>query len=216
MSLKKKNNSLLIVISGPTGSGKTTVARKYVETFPNSVFSISHTTRDRRPGEKNGVDYYFVSVEQFKKMAKKGEFLEYAIVHNNYYGTHKKEWERANRRGLDLVLDIDVQGGKQIQKVFKKAIMIFVLPPSFKELLRRLKRREGEKTFDIATRFMTALKELDFAKNYQYNIINEEVEEAVDDIRKIVTASRFDSSFLNEFREGFKKDIERFLRKKNV
>lgn len=216
MLLKSKNEPLLIVISGPTGSGKTTIARRLVETSPKSIFSVSHTTRDKRPHEKNGVDYHFVTKEKFREMVENKEFLEYAKVHNNFYGTHRNEWEKAKRKKFDLILDIDVKGGNQVKKAFKDAILIFVLPPSFKELLKRLKKREGEKNFDIFTRFKTALRELDFAKNYQYNIINEEVDTAVEDVKEIIAVSKKRSSFLMEFREDFKKDIERFLRDKNV
>lgn len=214
--LPKKSEPLLVVISGPTGSGKTTISRKIIETSSKSVFSISHTTRDKRPNEKNGVDYYFVTREKFRQMVLDKEFLEYAKVHSNFYGTHRNEWERARKRGLDLILDIDVKGGNQIKKSFKDAVLIFVLPPSFKELLKRIKKREGEKNFDIYTRFKTALKELDFAENYQYNIVNEEIDAAVEDVKEIIAASRRRSSYLKELREDFKKDIERFLRDKNV
>ncbi|MCX7831095.1 MAG: guanylate kinase, partial [Acidobacteria bacterium] len=178
MLLKKRSEPLLVVISGPTGSGKTTIARKLVETSKKSLFSISHTTREKRPDEKDGIDYHFVSKDKFKQMIENKEFLEYARVHNNFYGTHKNEWEKAKKKGFDLILDIDVKGGNQVKRSFKDAVLIFVLPPSFKELLRRLNKRKGEKNFDIVIRFNTALKELDFAKKYQYNIINEEVESA--------------------------------------
>lgn len=216
MLLKKKRAPLLVVISGPTGSGKTTISRALVETSKHCLFSVSHTTRCKRPGEKNGKDYYFVSKDTFQKMVKNREFLEYAKVHKNYYGTHKKEWKKAKEKGSDLILDIDVKGGSQVKKAFKDAILIFVLPPSFKDLLIRLKKRAGEKDFNLNIRLKTALKELDFAKNYYYNIINEEVDSVVDEVKKIVAVSRYRSSFLNEFREGFKKDIERFLRERNV
>lgn len=213
---KKSKNPLLVVISGPTGSGKTTISRKLVESSLNSVFSVSHTTRNKRPGEKEGVDYHFIEREKFRQMVKNKEFLEYAKVHNNFYGTHKNEWLNAKKRGFDLILDIDVKGGMQLKRAFKDAVMIFILPPSFKELLKRIKKRGVEKDFDIVTRFKTALRELDFAKKYQYNIINEEVEEAVNEVKKIIAASKSNSSFLMKFRENFKRDIERFLRNRNV
>ncbi len=213
---KKSSNPLLVVISGPTGSGKTTISRKLVESSFNSVFSVSHTTRNKRPGEKDGVDYHFIEREKFRQMVKNKEFLEYAKVHNNFYGTHKNEWLNAKKRGFDLILDIDVKGGMKLKRAFKDAVMIFILPPSFKELLKRIKKRGVEKDFDIVTRFKTALRELDFAKKYQYNIINEEVEEAVNEVKKIIAASKSNSSFLMKFRENFKRDIERFLRNRNV
>jgi guanylate kinase len=211
-----KKNPLLIVISGPTGSGKTTVAKRVVAEMKMATFSISHTTREKRPGEVDGVDYHFVSEEDFLKMVYQGEFLEYAKVHKNLYGTHKNEWERAKKDGKDLVLDIDVQGGEQVLKSFDDAILIFVLPPSFDELIRRISIRKEENDFDLETRLKTALSELDFADNYHYNIINEKVDAVVKEIKEIVQASRKRSFYLKEFRQSFKMKIERYLRDKNV
>lgn len=211
-----KKNPLLIVISGPTGSGKTTVAKRVVAEMEMATFSISHTTREKRPGEVDGVDYHFVSEEDFLKMVYQGEFLEYAKVHKNLYGTHKNEWERAKKDGKDLVLDIDVQGGEQVLKSFDDAILIFVLPPSFDELIRRISIRKEENDFDLETRLKTALSELDFADNYHYNIINEKVDAVVKEIKEIVQASRKRSFYLKEFRQSFKMKIERYLRDKNV
>jgi guanylate kinase len=211
-----KKNPLLIVISGPTGSGKTTVAKRVVAEMEMATFSISHTTREKRPGEVDGVDYHFVSEEDFLKMVYQGEFLEYAKVHKNLYGTHKNEWERAKKDGKDLVLDIDVQGGEQVLKSFDDAILIFVLPPSFDELIRRISIRKEENDFDLETRLKTALSELDFADNYHYNIINEKVDAVVEEVKQIVQASRKRSFYLKEFRQSFKMKIERYLRDKNV
>jgi guanylate kinase len=211
-----KKNPLLIVISGPTGSGKTTVAKRVVAEVETSTFSISHTTREKRPGEVDGVDYHFVSEEDFLKMVYQGEFLEYAKVHKNLYGTHKNEWERAKKDGKDLVLDIDVQGGEQVLKSFDDAILIFVLPPSFDELIRRISIRKEENDFDLETRLKTAISELDFADNYHYNIINEKVDAVVEEVKQIVQASRKRSFYLKEFRQSFKMKIERYLRDKNV
>ncbi len=211
-----KKNPLLIVISGPTGSGKTTVAKRVVAEMEMATFSISHTTREKRPGEVDGVDYHFVSEEDFLKMVYQGEFLEYAKVHKNLYGTHKNEWERAKKDGKNLVLDIDVQGGEQVLKSFDDAILIFVLPPSFDELIRRISIRKEENDFDLETRLKTALSELDFADNYHYNIINEKVDAVVEEVKQIVQASRKRSFYLKEFRQSFKMKIERYLRDKNV
>lgn len=211
-----KKNPLLIVISGPTGSGKTTVAKRVVAEMEMATFSISHTTREKRPGEVDGVDYHFVSEEDFLKMVYQGEFLEYAKVHKNLYGTHKNEWERAKKDGKDLVLDIDVQGGEQVLKSFDDAILIFVLPPSFDELIRRISIRKEENDFDLETRLKTAISELDFADNYHYNIINEKVDAVVEEVKQIVQASRKRSFYLKEFRQSFKMKIERYLRDKNV
>ncbi len=211
-----KKNPLLIVISGPTGSGKTTIAKRVVGEMETATFSISHTTREKRPDEVDGVDYHFVSEVDFLEMVKNGEFLEHAKVHKSLYGTHKNEWERAKKEGKDLILDIDVQGGEQVLKSFDDAILIFVLPPSFDELIRRIFKRKEENDFDLETRLKTALRELDFADNYHYNIINEKVDAVVEEIKEIVQASRKRSFYLKEFRQSFKMKIERYLRDKNV
>lgn len=210
--LYKNKEPQLIVISGPTGSGKTTICRRIVEESKEILFSISHTTRKKRPYEKDGVDYFFVSKEKFLELIEKKEFLEYAIVHNNYYGTHISQWLNAKEKGCDLILDIDVQGGYQVFKAFKNALLIFILPPSFEVLLERIRKREGEKGFDLKLRLKTALKELDFAKKYHYNIINGDLDKAILEVKSIIEVSRNRSFNYEEIRKVLKNNIKNYLR----
>lgn len=212
----EKRKSLLVVISGPTGSGKTTIARKLVQRLPGAVFSVSHTTRQPRPSEKDGRDYHFVTEEAFRKMAVDGEFLEWASVHGHSYGTHRSEWENASALGKDLILDIDVQGGVQVAKADPGAVLIFILPPSFDEMLSRVLKRKGEKGFDLARRLRTALGELDFAGSYHYNVTNGELRVAVEEVKEILGASKKRSFLLEKERTGLRSGIENWLREKNV
>jgi len=207
---------LLVVISGPTGSGKTTIARSLVSELPEAVFSVSHTTRQPRPGEKDGADYHFVTEKEFMEKAERGEFLEWAKVHGNCYGTHRSEWEKAALNGKDLILDIDVQGGMQVAASDPGAVLIFILPPSFAEMLSRVLKRRGEKSFDLGKRLRTALSELDFAGNYHYNVQNGELRTAVNEVKEILGAPGKRGSLMEKERSELKSDIEKWLRERNV
>ena len=206
----------LVVISGPTGSGKTTIAKRLVTELPRAVFSVSHTTRQPRPGEKDGKDYHFITEDAFRKMVDAGEFLEWAAVHGQLYGTHRSEWEKAAAAGLDLILDIDVQGGAQVLASDPSAVLIFILPPSFEEMLSRVTKRRGEKHFDLERRLRTALDELDFAGGYHYNVKNGEVRLAVEEVKEILRTAGKKCSPLEEERNELKRKIENWLREKDV
>ncbi len=207
---------MLVVISGPTGSGKTTIAKRLVSELPRAVFSISHTTRHPRPGEKDGRDYHFVTEDVFRKMAENGEFLEWATVHGQLYGTHRSEWEKAAESGLDLIMDIDVQGGMQVLASDPSAVLIFILPPSFEEMMSRVTKRRGEEHFDLERRLRTALNELDFARGYHYNVKNGELRLAVKEVMGILGASEKRSFLLEDERNKLKLEIENWLREKDV
>lgn len=182
--------STLLVLSAPTGGGKTTIAHRLLESDPALRFSISHTTRGPRPGEADGRDYHFVSRGQFEAMREAGGFLEWAEVHGNLYGTHRGEADAAGREGRDLVLDIDVQGGLQVKRARPDAVLVFILPPSLEELLRRLTGRSAESGFDLHRRLESARRELALAEEYDYNVINEDLERAVADVLDLLHAAR--------------------------
>ena len=180
----------LLVLSAPTGGGKTTIGRRVVEADGAIRFSVSHTTRAPRPGERDGVDYHFVDEASFEAMAGRGEFLEWAQVHGRFYGTHRGELDRAREGGWDLLLDIDVQGGLQVKEVDPSAVLVFILPPSVEVMLQRLGNRAEEPGFDLRRRMATAERELELAQAYDYNVLNEDLDVAVGQVRRILEASR--------------------------
>jgi guanylate kinase len=207
---------LLLVLSAPTGGGKTTIARRLVDGNPRLRFSVSHTTRKRRPGEQDGVDYHFVSEADFASMTEQGEFLERARVHGYAYGTHRSERDRAFERGEVLILDVDVQGGLQVKKAEPGAILVFILPPNFEVLLDRLGKRKAEPGFDLATRLASALRELEFASVYDYTIVNEDLGVAVDQVRRILDTAGLRSPGGLERVSQLSQDITRWLRSHDV
>ncbi len=185
-----RRGGVLLVLSSPSGAGKTTIARKLVSGDPGLRFSVSHTTRSPRPGEVDGKDYHFVSSNDFISMRERDEFLEWAEVHGHLYGTSRGEAEAAFKQGKDLILDIDVQGGLQVRRSSANAVLVFILPPSLDEMLRRIRGRGQEERFDLAARLQSARNEVAFAKAYDYNIVNEELDRAAEDVRAILRASR--------------------------
>ena len=179
----------LFILSSPAGGGKTTLANLLIKEIPNLKRVITCTTRKPRPGEKNGVDYYFLSKEEFEKRIKENDFLEYAIVHGNYYGTPKKEVEEELQKGFDLLLVIDVQGMRQIVSNKKDVVTVFILPPSLDELVRRMKER-GDSEEEIQKRLKTAKKEIPAWKEYNYVVINDNLDKAKENIKYIILSSR--------------------------
>lgn len=185
------SNGFLLVLSGPSGSGKGTVSEALLKNNKEDiVFSISATTRKPRVTEKDGENYFFLSEEEFKEMAENGEFLEYAHVHNNYYGSPKKFVKNQIEKGEIVLLEIDVQGALQIKKNYKEAIFIFLLPPTMDELRNRIVKRGTETEEDIERRFSNAFKELDFVGEYDFFVVNDKVEDAVRDIEAIIKSER--------------------------
>lgn len=185
------NQGLLLVLSAPSGCGKTTIVRRLMATLPGLVFSISHTTRPARAGETDGVHYHFVSREQFISLRdqRPSGFLEWAEVHNNLYGTSAAEVARHRQAGVDVLLDIDVQGAAQVRQQ-TDAVTIFIAPPSMAELERRLRSRGTEKEETIALRLNNARKELACSDAYTYLLINDRLNEAVESLRSIIIAER--------------------------
>ena len=181
---------LLIVISGASGTGKGTVCKKLLAESENVFYSISATTRKPRAGETDGVEYFFVTVEEFKNWIAEDKFLEYAEVYGNFYGTpiHKIE-ERLNR-GEDVVLEIDIQGALNVMKKRPDGVYIFLLPPSLDELKNRINNRGTETPESLAKRLESAKNEIDTGKKYQYAIVNDTVDAAVEKIKAILAAER--------------------------
>ncbi|SHH43939.1 guanylate kinase [Anaerosphaera aminiphila DSM 21120] len=180
----------LLVLSGPSGSGKGTVSEKLMAKNDNIIFSTSVTTRTPRPGEVNGENYFFTTIEDFEQMVEEDELLEYAFVHTNYYGTPKKFVFDEIEKGEIVFLEIDVQGALQIKEKYKEAVFIFLLPPTMDELKFRLIKRDTESEEEINTRFRNAFKELDFVGEYDYFVVNNTVDDAVADIENIIAAEK--------------------------
>ena len=178
----------LFVISAPSGTGKTTLAGRLIAQNSNLVRSISITTRPRRAGEKEGDDYFFVSSKEFLRKEKRGEFLEWAKVFGHCYGTPRSFLEKQIRRGKDVLACIDVQGARQIKQRWPGAILIFILPPSLKTLIARLRKRKTETSTQILTRIRKAQWEIVQLKWYDYQVVNDRVETAVQLLQCIIHA----------------------------
>ncbi len=180
----------LLVLSGPSGSGKGTVSQALMQNRDDIVFSISATTRNPRATEVDGENYFFYDKEYFMDMVESGEFLEHAYVHTNYYGTPKKFVFDQIEKGEIVLLEIDVQGALQIKKNYKEAVFIFLLPPTMDELRNRIVKRGTETEEDIDTRFANAFKELDFVGEYDFFVVNDKVDAAVADIEAIIHSEK--------------------------
>ena len=198
----------LIIFSAPSGTGKTTLISKILESEKNIELSVSATTRDKRIGEIDKVNYYFLTKEDFEKRIENNEFLEYANVFGNYYGTLMSQINEKFNNGKDVFLDIDYQGAEKITKKIesKKLLKIFLLPPSMNELRRRLVSRGRDNTDDIERRLAKAKLEMGHSNNYDYVVINDDFNETVNTIRSIINSKRIKNirkEKLNEFIENF-------------
>ncbi|HBY57052.1 MAG TPA: guanylate kinase [Candidatus Atribacteria bacterium] len=187
---KRKKRGLLFVVSGPSGVGKGTIREKIFEVFPDLKYSVSVTTRPLRKGERNGIDYYFISKDEFKKMIEENKFAEWALVHGEYKGTPLDFLIEQRQKGEDVLLEIDVQGAAQIKNKFPEGIFIFIAPPSWKDLEERLRGRRTETEKDLERRLKDAFNEMKYAKNYDYLVVNDNIEDAVKKIESIIIAER--------------------------
>lgn len=181
---------LLIVISGASGTGKGTVCKKLLADLPKVAYSISATTRKPRPGEVDGREYYFLSVEEFKTWIAEEKFLEYANVYGNFYGTPLNKIEERLNRGEDILLEIDVQGALNVKKKCPDGIYIFLLPPSLDELKRRIEGRGTENPESLARRLKNAVAEIKIGLQYDYVVVNDTIDNAAAQIKSILTAER--------------------------
>jgi len=191
-----KEKNLIIVVSAPSGVGKTTVIRYLMSLRTNLALSISATTRKPRAGEQHGVDYYFLSVPEFEEKIKNNEFVEYARVHDNLYGTLYSEINRHLHSGNDLILELDVQGMKSIKNKFPWAVTVFMLPPSLKEMETRLINRGTEGKEKIQKRLKHAFEEMKLRSDFDYTIVNYEVEQSANDLDTIIRAEHLKSNRL--------------------
>lgn len=198
-----------VVLSAPSGGGKTTIARALLQRRPDLGYSVSCTTRAPRPGEVHGRDYYFLSRAEFLKRREHGEFAESAEVHGNLYGTLKSEIQRVLSEGRHVVMDIDVQGAVQLVRAFPETVTIFVLPPSGDVLLGRLRARQTESPAELAARLQSALQELQSVDEYMYVIVNDELEEAVQRVGSIIDAEVVSRDRLADLRHQVTDLIER-------
>ncbi len=185
-----KKRGTLLVVSGPSGAGKGTLIQSLLKKRSDAIVSVSATTRAPRPGEKEGVHYFFVSKEQFEQMIHEHAFLEYACVFGTtYYGTPRAFVEQKLADGIDVILDIDVQGAMNIKKTMPEAVLVFILPPSYQILQQRLTDRQTESEEQIERRLQTAKNEIKYIDHYQYLLINDTVAEASENLDHILQAS---------------------------
>ena len=197
---------LLFIVTAPSGAGKTTILDRLLEIFPDMEYSISVTTRPPREGEKDGVDYFFVAREEFERKIAEEEFLEYATVYSNYYGTRKSFIESRLDEGRDVILDIDVQGAINIKSMRYPAVYIYIIPPTMAELRGRLEGRKTDSREVVEERLSKAAEETSLYREYDYVVVNDDLDGAVDTMRAIAVAEKCRPSRMKEA-------IERFLEK---
>jgi len=181
---------LVMVISAPSGTGKTTLCKKLLDEFPDLHFSVSCTTRPAREGEKEGRDYHFITLEDFKDRVARGEFIEWEELYGHYYGTAKRTIEEMLRKGHDVVLDIDTRGARRVKALYPDAVLVFIMPPSVEILKERLKNRRSETDDIIAIRFNRAMEEIRANEWYDYVVFNDIIPDSVTVLRSIYIAEK--------------------------
>jgi len=202
-------NPFPVILSAPSGGGKTTIARELLSRRDDLGYSVSCTTRSPRPGEVDGRDYYFLSRADFARRRAHGEFAESAEVHGNLYGTLRSEVERVLGSGKHVIMDIDVQGASQFMRAFPQSVTIFVLPPSAEVLLERLRQRKTESREELAKRLLSALQELQAVEGYEYVVVNDDLAKAVHRVSAIIDAEVVSRERLEGLRYQVSQLIER-------
>ncbi len=183
-------SGILYIVTGPSGAGKTSLIKEILNKRSDVSFSVTFTTRPKRKMEIEGIDHFFISVEKFIKLRDNGELLEWAEVHNNYYGTSKSYVDKLMNANKDILMDLDIQGASQVMQKYENAVSIFVLPPSYYDLKNRLKKRATEKDKDITIRINDAKKEIQNFNNFKYVIINDNFTKAFSNLDSIITAEK--------------------------
>lgn len=198
LKLKNKNRQKrasstkgsLFIVSAPSGAGKTTLCKELCKSMPRLKHSVSYTTRTRRKGERDKVHYFFVDRTEFRKMIEKGEFAEWAVVYGNFYGTSIRKIEELKNKGYDIILDIDIHGAMQMKQKYKDAVYVFILPPSIKVLQKRLRGRMSDSDDTIKERLAEARDEMRNYRNYDYVIVNDDINSALLELEAIIRAAR--------------------------
>ena len=220
--IKERKQGNLIVVSGPSGAGKGSVISKLMEVYDNAWLSVSMTSREVRSNDIPGKTYFFVSKEEFEERINEGVFLEYAIYNGNYYGTPRDKINEKLREGYDVILEIEIQGALKVKELVPDAIFVFILPPSMNELKRRLISRGTDSMDKILGRFKTAYKEINEVTKYNYVVINDDINVAVDKVKSILLSERcrvdrIEEVYLNNMEEELhellvEKDLENVIR----
>lgn len=205
--IKTNNKGLLIVVSGPSGAGKDTICQKLIKENSNIWMSVSMTTRKPRPLEKDGVDYFFVSSEEFENKINDNTFLEYASYNDNYYGTPKDKVEEKLKEGKDVILVIDINGAINIKKIIPSALFIFIMPPDMETLKNRLIGRKTESKDKVVKRFITAYNEVNNYKKYNYVVVNDKVEDAVNKVKSIIQSEKCRVDRIEDIYLGNKEEL---------
>jgi guanylate kinase len=185
-----ERKNLIIIISAPSGSGKTTIVDRLQSKMPELRRLVSYTTRQQREGERDKEDYIFISEEEFREKISRGELLEWEEVFGNYYGTSEKQLQEALERNEDVILSIDVKGARQVRIKFPESISIFIMPPSVEELASRLKKRNTDEENEMTVRLKEAGREIDAAEEYDYLVVNEELDKATEEVAAIINNER--------------------------
>lgn len=205
--IKTNNKGLLIVVSGPSGAGKDTICQKLIKENSNIWMSVSMTTRKPRPLEKDGVDYFFVSSEEFENKINDNTFLEYASYNDNYYGTPKDKVDEKLNEGKDVILVIDINGAVNIKKIIPSALFIFIMPPDMETLKNRLIGRKTESKDKVVKRFITAYNEVNNYKKYNYVVVNDKVEDAVNKVKSIIQSEKCRVDRIEDIYLGNKEEL---------
>lgn len=209
--MRMKRKGILIVVSGFSGAGKGTLMKELVSSYDNYALSISMTTRNPRPGEVEGREYFFVSKETFEEKINRNGFVEYACYCDNYYGTPREYVEKQLEEGKDVILEIEIQGAMKVKEKFPTALMLFVMPPSAEELKRRLEGRGTESAEVIAQRLKRASEEAEGIEEYEFIVINDKLEECVKEMHSLIMAAHDTPDRNQEFIDNMRKELKALI-----